>query len=181
MGIFRSYARLVLFVAGVLLGVQVPNFVDQYFKRVSAHRLEAMANFRGFEETATRHFGGDVRALLEHYKTSPDPVFRDDARTIETILDRYRRYSEEMELMDASLVRRIVHVAFSPDREILGEVIDEYSATVPLDQSAILCGLVLGLLLSMLVEFVLLGLAGLAGLAWQGMAQKPAPASPTRK
>ncbi|MGY2498465.1 DUF2937 family protein, partial [Klebsiella pneumoniae] len=37
----RSYLRLTLFAFGLLLGVQVPGFVDDYAKRVEAHRLES--------------------------------------------------------------------------------------------------------------------------------------------
>lgn len=37
---FRSYLRLLLFTLGLLLGVQVPGFIDDYAKRVDAHRLE---------------------------------------------------------------------------------------------------------------------------------------------
>jgi hypothetical protein len=32
-----GYVRLIVFAFGLLVGVQVPSFVDQYAKRVSAH------------------------------------------------------------------------------------------------------------------------------------------------
>ena len=44
----RAYLRLVVFALGLLVGVQVPGFVDQYAKRVSAHYIEASKNFAGF-------------------------------------------------------------------------------------------------------------------------------------
>lgn len=43
---FRSYLRLLLFTLGLLLGVQVPGFIDDYAKRVDAHRLEAAQNIQ---------------------------------------------------------------------------------------------------------------------------------------
>jgi hypothetical protein len=54
---------------------------------------------------------------------------------------------------------------FYPDKEILHETIAAYSYTVPLNQEAILCGLLVALLLALLVEFVLLGIMGLGRLA----------------
>ena len=36
----RSYLRLTLFALGLLLGVQVPGFIDDYANLVEAHRLE---------------------------------------------------------------------------------------------------------------------------------------------
>jgi F0F1-type ATP synthase assembly protein I len=167
MAILRSYARLILFTAGVLVGVQVPSFVDQYFKRVSAHQKEAMSNFRGFEQTAGRHFSGDVRALLRHYEASADPVFQADAKNIEAIFTRLRRHTEELEVLGSSLVHQIFHVVFAADRDIVRETRNEFSATIPLNRSAILCGLVLGLFTAVLFESLLLGLSALALIGWR--------------
>jgi len=58
-----GYLRLIVFAIGLLVGVQVPGFVDQYVKRVSAHQIEAAKNFSGFQDTANRNFGGDVEAF----------------------------------------------------------------------------------------------------------------------
>ena len=45
-----SYLRLVLFAAGLLIGVQVPGFINDYAKRVEAHLIEAQAGLSGFPE-----------------------------------------------------------------------------------------------------------------------------------
>ena len=42
-----SYLRLVLFAAGLLIGVQVPGFINDYAKRVEAHLIEAQAGLSG--------------------------------------------------------------------------------------------------------------------------------------
>jgi hypothetical protein len=46
----RSYLRLILFTLGLLVGVQVPGFIEDYAKRVDAHRLEAEQGLKGFRE-----------------------------------------------------------------------------------------------------------------------------------
>ena len=51
---FRGYLRLVLFGLGLLVGVQVPGFIDDYGKRVAAHRAESEESLTGFRETAAR-------------------------------------------------------------------------------------------------------------------------------
>lgn len=43
-----SYLRLVLFAAGLLIGVQVPGFINDYAKRVEAHLIEAQTGLSGF-------------------------------------------------------------------------------------------------------------------------------------
>ena len=75
----RSYLRLTLFALCLLLGVQVPGFIDDYAKRVEAHRLESQQSLKGFQETARNFFKGDMDALVAHYRVSDDPVMRSDA------------------------------------------------------------------------------------------------------
>ena len=73
-----SYLRLVLFAIGLLVGVQVPGFINDYAKRVEAHLIEArqqllqrMAHERGGlrsrAEVAADHFdnGFESRAQIQ--------------------------------------------------------------------------------------------------------------------
>jgi hypothetical protein len=167
MSVFKDYARLVLFTAGILVGVQIPGFIDQYAKRISAHHMEAKANFQGYETTAINHFNGDVEALLHHYETSPDLVFKDDAETIKKIYRRIQMFSNELHILEVSLFKRIVHVAFDADKAVLEETFSEYSYTVPLNHEAILCGLALGLAASLVFDFLLFGLIRIGGFVWK--------------
>ena len=46
---FLSYLRLVLFTLGLLIGVQVPGFINDYANRVEAHLIEAQTGLAGFQ------------------------------------------------------------------------------------------------------------------------------------
>ena len=152
MKLIKDYLRLIIFSAGILIGVQVPNFVDQYTKRISAHYIEAKMNFSGYQQTADKHFGGNVDTLLEHYAASPDTVFKDDAKNIKRIYQRQEGFLAELKALDVSLFKKIFHVLFYADNEVLKETLTEFSYTVPLNHEAIICGLSLGLTLSLLFE-----------------------------
>lgn len=165
MKLIRDYARLLIFAAGILIGVQIPNFVDQYAKRISAHYAEAENNFSGYRQTADRNFGGDVAALLEHYAASRDSVFKSDAENVRRIYEREQAFARESNALKASLFKRLFHVAFYADGVVLKETIAEFSYTVPLNADAIVCGLALGLLLSLLFDMLVKGIAGLCGVA----------------
>lgn len=154
MKLIKDYLRLTIFAAGILMGVQIPNFVDQYAKRISAHYLEAKMNFSGYQQTADKHFGGKVESLLEHYAASPDTVFQDDAKTIRRIYQRQEGFAAELKALEVSLFKKILHVMFYADSEVLRETLTEFSYTVPLNQEAIICGLSLGLTLSLLFELM---------------------------
>ncbi|MGA2776783.1 MAG: DUF2937 family protein [Steroidobacteraceae bacterium] len=152
-----GYVRLIVFAFGLLVGVQVPSFVDQYVKRVSAHSIEVANNFRGFQETADHYFGGDVEALIAHHAASPDPVFEKEAKTIREMYDRLRSLNAELAALRGPLIMQIVHVIFRSDRDILGETRSAYTYTVPLDPSGIASGIILGAILAALIESLFLG------------------------
>jgi hypothetical protein len=152
----------VLFALGLLIGVQVPGFLDQYSKRVSAHYIEATRNFAGFQRTADQYFGGSIEALIAHHESSSDVVFKDEAKSVAALYARLKGLALELGAMSGALPNRLFHVAFHPDEEILQETIAAYSYSVPLNLEAIFCGLVAALLLALLTEALLLALLRIA-------------------
>jgi hypothetical protein len=159
---FANYLRLIAFAFGLLIGIQVPGFVDQYVKRVSAHQIEVARNFAGFQETANQYFGGDVEALIAHHNGSTDAPFRDETKTIQAMYGRLKDLTAELAALHAPLIKQIFHVVFRPNREILGETRAEYSYTVPLNLPAIATGVIIGVVLAALVEALLMGVVRLA-------------------
>ena len=153
-----NYLRLVIFAIGLLAGVQVPGFVDQYAKRVSAHQIEATMNFRGFQETADKYFNGNVEALIAHHVGSEDAAFKDEGRTIREIYDRLRMLTAELDALRAPLIARVFHVAVRSNRDILVETGNEYAYTVPLSPSAIASGVIIGTAIALLLEGLLVGI-----------------------
>lgn len=166
----RAYVRLVLFALGLLIGVQAPGFVDQYSKRVSAHYIEAQRNFAGFQRTADLYFGGSIEALIAHHESSSDAVFKDEAKNVAAIYVRLKKLALEANAMNRPLYSRIFHVAFDADEEILNETRAAYSYTAPLNQEAILCGLIAASLLAILIESILIGLLELGRITMGGRA-----------
>jgi len=65
--LLQTYSRLLLFAAALLLGIQIPSFIDQYEKRVDAHFQEVSINISGFQNTADLMFGGDLQQLIAYY------------------------------------------------------------------------------------------------------------------
>jgi hypothetical protein len=154
-----DYLRLILFATGLLIGVQVPGFVDQYAKRVSAHQLEAVENFKGFQAAADQYFGGSVEGLIAHHSGSADPVFQNEAVTIRHAHERLQMLTAELASLQGPMILKIFHVMFRANPEILAETRSAYSYTVPLDAAAIACGVVAGAVLALVVELLLLGAA----------------------
>ncbi|MCW3150742.1 DUF2937 family protein [Stutzerimonas stutzeri] len=155
----RSYLRLALFALGLLVGVQVPGFIDAYGQRVEAHRQEAQRGLQGFRDTAQRFFEGDLDALVAHYRASDDAVIQSDARSLEALVQRVRLLEREWQAMQQPWYVRSWHVLFGADAELRQETVAGYRYQVLLAPEAIAWGLSCALLLAWLVESLLLALS----------------------
>lgn len=161
---FMHYVRLALFALGLLLGVQVPGFIDDYSKRVEAHRLESEHSLAGFKQTAKRFFKGDLQALVDHYQASSDAVMRADAKSVAVLVDRALLLEQEARAMAGPWYGQVWHLLSTADFDLLKETRDAYRYQVLLAPEAIAWGIGCALLLAWLVEALGLGIASLFGL-----------------
>jgi hypothetical protein len=150
-----DYLRLVLFVCGVLIGIQVPGFVDQYGQRLEAHQLEAKLSLAEFQRDADRFFSGDIKKLIRHYQQNNDPVFSAGGESIESIYQRYMSLTDALTRFRQHSYSPYQQVIFMPQQDIQAEVWQSYSHVILLKPEAIAIGVILGLLISMLCESVL--------------------------
>ncbi len=153
---FRSYLRLLLFTFGLLAGIQVPGLVKDYSQRVEAHLFESREALDGFRQTAERFFKGDLQALLQHYRSSDDPVFNSDANSIESLLIRNRVFEHEWQMLQNGWLERTWHVLVNADSQLREETLKGYSYQILLAPEALAWGLSCALLLALLVESLLL-------------------------
>ena len=164
LSLLKIYSRLLIFAGGLLLGIQVPNFVDQYERRIDAHYLEVNANISGFQSTADLLFSGDMEALIAYYADSNDLVFESDAQSIRSIVARYNRISNEREAMSGNILTAAMHVILYADDEFIGETFEQYGYTIPLNMLAVEWGLAIALLLTITIDLGLFGCVKCVGL-----------------
>lgn len=148
----RSYLRLCLFAFGLLIGIQVPGFIQAYVHHVEARRLEAQQGLLGFQETAGRFFEGDLNALVEHYRASTDPVIQSDARSVAGLVERARLLEREWRIMQGSWYARAWHVLVGADQDLRRQVWSSYSFQLLLAPEAIAWGLSCALLFAWVGE-----------------------------
>lgn len=147
-----DYLRLLLFTSGVLMGVQIPGFIDQYGKSLEAHLLESSINLNDFQEDAERYFDGGLDKLIAHYQNSKDPVIKDGGDSIAAIYDRNQTLTQAWKSFTASTYSAYTHVILKPLPAIKNEVWRNYTYSIILSPSAIISGLTCGFTLSLLIE-----------------------------
>ncbi|MGZ9899743.1 DUF2937 family protein [Shewanella gaetbuli] len=147
-----EYFRLILFVCGVLIGVQFPAFIDQYGQRLEAHLLESQLSLQAFQRDADKFFAGDIHRLISHYQRSADEVVQAGGNNIQTIYDRAEQLQAALQQFKQSELSSIQHVLITPVDNIRTETWQGFTHMVVLDTYAILMGLVLGLFIALLTE-----------------------------
>jgi hypothetical protein len=171
--ILYRYLLIIVACIALLLGLQVPNFVDQYQKRVDAHLREVTINLQPFQDIASKFFGGDMNKLIELHRNSSEKPFQEEGAAIEKMIQRKLRFEADLAALQVSLPQKALHVLLHGDQEILDEALGQYSYAVPLNQDALIFGAGAAIIMLLLVELLL----ALARFSLRKLTRKPA--SPT--
>ncbi|MGY3884932.1 DUF2937 family protein [Aeromonas aquatica] len=151
----RSYLRMMLFALGLLAGVQIPGLIDLYYQRLDARLQQANLSLAPFQGTAEQHFGGDLNALIAHYGASQDPVFTQDATSLQLLVSQQQRLQQESLFQDSPWYRQLSHLLLQPDPQLWQDTLHNYSYVVPIKQAAIFCGMMGGLFAALLGDLLL--------------------------
>ena len=154
MSILNHYLSMLVFAAGLLCGVQLPNWVNQYVQRVDAHFLEAQHNIKPYQEIADSMFAGSIPALIERHRQSQDDLFQREAEPIQQQFERFEYLQQLHQLVSQNFWHQLWQLVKHTDRAIAQETMAHYQATIPLHQTAIICGLLGGILSSVIYEIL---------------------------
>jgi len=143
-----EYLRLTLFVGGVLIGIQLPSYVDQYGKRLDAHWQESEVSVKEFKNDADKYFSGDIKALIDHYQKNSDQVINNGGRNIATLQDRNQLLTDARQRFFENQFSPYIQTIIQPVPDVRQETWESYSFTIVLNLFAITCGLISGFLIA---------------------------------
>jgi Protein of unknown function (DUF2937) len=155
MSILLRYFMIIVACIALLLGMQLPGLADQYAKRIDAHLREVTLNFLPYQDVANANTQGNIERLIDIHRKSEVKLFQDEAGAIERMYKRKLHFEVEAQAMKVSLPERLVHIVLQGDREILRETVNQFSATVPLNEEALIMGGGAALTLLLLIELLL--------------------------
>ncbi len=153
--ILYRYMMIIVACISLLIGLQIPNFIDQYEKRVDAHLREVTINLQPFQEIANKYFAGDINKLIELHRHSSVKPFQEEGEAIAKMVQRKLRFEADMALLKVSLPMKAWNVLLNGDRELIDEALGQYTYTVPLNQDALAFGAGVAILILLIVELLL--------------------------
>lgn len=152
--IFKRYTLKLIFVLGLLIGIQLPNFLAQYELRLDAHYIEAKNNLAQYQKLADLFFDGDIDALIVKHRNSDVAIFKAEVVVIENTLNRFNELQQEKDDLQGNLFHKFYFLVKKLDSPLFKETNKSYKAEVVLNQAAISVGLILALIFSLLFELV---------------------------
>lgn len=85
----------ICFAAGVILFLQLPQFIDQYTQRIGGYVDSQKNQIAEYQVLADRHFKGDLSAYIKRLRENQDPVIADSAQQIDTFIDHSDALAKE--------------------------------------------------------------------------------------
>lgn len=148
----QRYLVMFLALAAVLVGVQFPNFVTQYQQRLDAQLSEAMVYYKEYQRIADTYLNGDMQALVELHETNNNPVFREEAIPIRTLIERVELFRFEQKQLDKSYLEQLWFVATQANPQLREDTWRMYSFNVPLTRQAVFSGIAFAIIAVLLFD-----------------------------
>lgn len=155
LSVIKRYSLQLVFTISLLLGLQLPNFLQQYELRLQGHFAEAKMQLGKFQSLADQYFQGDLQALIAQHKSSDVRVFQDEALLIESHYLRVQQLQKQIDVLDQPIWYRLWSLSQQIKQPIVKEAWFGYQANIILNQQAILVGVVVAVLMMLCLEMLL--------------------------
>lgn len=156
MKFITDYLRLILFLGGALIGVQVPSFVDLYEQRLESHLVESRINLSEFQSDADKYFNGDLQQLIRHYRSKSDPIIVDGGGSIAVLVERNFLLGDALSKLQQNALSRYQYSLVQPLSEIQTETLEAYDYSIKLNSQGIVWALSTGFSISLIIESLMM-------------------------
>ncbi|MEL0658312.1 DUF2937 family protein [Psychromonas arctica] len=155
LSVIKRYSLQLVFTLSLLLGLQLPNFLQQYELRLQGHFVEAQQQLAAFQSLANKYFSGDLSALITKHKNSKDSLYREEALVIENTYSRVQFLQQKIDNLNQPIWYKLWELTQQINDPIVNETWTGYQANVLLNQQAILVGVSVAVTLMLSLEFFL--------------------------
>ena len=129
------------FTAIFILGVQLPEFMQQYQQRLAGHLAEAQSQLNQFEIIAQQHFDGSIITMVTRYKDNSEAAIVSTGELIERLSLRVEYLSTHLaQITQSDYLHNVYLFIWHLDNEIARGTAEHFSMAIPLELNAIATG-----------------------------------------
>ena len=141
------------FTVTFILGVQLPEFMQQYQQRLAGHLAEAKLQLGQFEAIAHQHFDGSLIAMITRYKSNSDASIISTGELIERLTARVEYLTNHLQqITQSDYLHSVYQFALHLDQQIATGTAEHFAMAIPLELNAIATGGTLAIFALLLKE-----------------------------
>lgn len=141
------------FTFSFIIGVQLPNFLQQYKQRLAGHLDEATIQLQEFKNIADQHFDGSLVTMIHRYKNNTESSIVSTGELIEQLTLRVEYLSAHLaQITSNDLINNTYHFLLNRDNQVVSATARDFVMAIPLELQAITSGAVLAVGLLIIKE-----------------------------
>lgn len=134
------------FTATFILGIQLPEFMQQYQQRLAGHLAEAQSQLAQFHVIAKQHFNGNLVTMISSYKNNSEPSIISSGELIERLSLRVEYLSEHfIQINQTDYLQRLYQFIWHMDKQMVADTAGQFSMAIPLELNAIATGAIIAI------------------------------------
>ncbi len=143
---FTLFSRIldrIIFTISFIIGVQAPEFIQQYVQRLSGHLNEAKHQLQQFQHIADLQFNGDLEQLITRYQQNTDISIVQTGDIVLATQERINHFEGHLsQLQQNDYLSRVYHFLFNSNLQMAKETLSAFNLAIPLEVSALVTGIV---------------------------------------
>tara|TARA_R110000737_G_scaffold313123_1_gene322596 strand:- start:349 stop:870 length:522 start_codon:yes stop_codon:yes gene_type:complete len=129
------------FTVTFIVGVQLPEFMQQYQQRLSGHLGEAQSQLDQFNLIAQQHFDGNLVTMITRYKDNSEASIISTGELIERLSVRVDYLANHLaEISQADYLHSVYQFIWHLDQNIAAGTAEHFAMAIPLELNAIATG-----------------------------------------
>ncbi|PKH09676.1 DUF2937 family protein [Moritella sp. Urea-trap-13] len=150
MTFINGLLQRLLFTFGVMLFMQLPQFIDHYSQQFSGYYLAQQTQLQQFQFIADTNFSGQLDTLIADFDASPAPAVQQVGKQVFTLQQSLPLLAADLAILtDGSYVNKLGYFITRVDSKLAENTLSLYTPGIPLSQAAIVTGLIGGVSLNL--------------------------------
>ena len=156
MTFIHGLLQRLLFTIGVMLFMQLPQFIDHYSQQLSGYYLAQQNQLQQFQLIADTNFNGQLDTLIADFKSSLAPAVQDVGKQVLTLQQSLPKLATDLAILtEGSYINKLTYFVTRIDSKLAENTLSLFTPGIPLSQAAIVTGLIGGITLNLFWLFSL--------------------------
>jgi len=156
MTFINGLLQRLLFTIGVMLFMQLPQFIDHYSQQLSGYYLAQQNQLQQFQLIADSNFNGQLNKLIADFNASPAPAVQQVGKQVITLQQSLPVLASDLAILtEGHYANKLSYFMTRIDSQLAENTLTHFTPGIPLSQTALLTGLIGGVSLNLLWLFII--------------------------